>query len=116
MNRGAAVVDGNVAYFMSYDGQTYLYDSFKQIWSERPKCPHWHGSLAVIRSLLTAIGGSKQATTDNALLSMNSKAQMWEEHFPPMPSKRSHTAVVSTKQHLIVAGGKGDVARLDTVK
>ena len=34
-----------------------------------------------------------------------------------MPSKRSHTAVVSTKQHLTVAGGKGNQSsELDTVE
>ena len=125
ITRGAAVVDGSVAYFMDYDGRTCSYDSTKQQWSELPKCPNWNGSLAVIRGLLTVTGGVKQGTVDNKLLSiksactpvsMNSKAQMWVEQFPPMPSKRSDTAIVSTKQHLIVAGGKGDLTRLDTVE
>ena len=33
-----------------------------------------------------------------------------------MPIKRSHTAAVTTKQHLIVAGGKCGSNRLDTVE
>ena len=117
MLRGAAVVDGNVAYFMNWDGRICSYDSSKPRWSKLPQCPHWHGSLAVISGLLTAIGGGKLETIDNKLLSMNSKAQRWVEHFPPMLSERSHTAVVSTKQHLIVAGGMSDQStRVDAVE
>ena len=116
MARGAAVVNGNVAYFMGWNGHTCSYDSSKQKWSELPRCPHRYGSLAVIRGLLTAIGGLKLATVDNKLLSMT-KVQTWVKQFPPMPSKRSDTAVVSTKQHLIVAGGKDNqLIRLDTVE
>jgi hypothetical protein len=108
MTRGAAVVDKNVAYFMSWNGHTCSYDSSKQRWSELPWCPHSYGSLGIVRSLLTVIGGRKLGTPDNKLLSMNSKPQMWVELFLPMPSKRFQTAVVSTKQHLIVAGGESD--------
>ena len=90
----------------------------KQRWSKLPNnYSYWYASLAVIRGFLTAIGREKRGAVDNKLLSMNSKAQMWEEHFPPMPSKRSYTAVVSTQQQLIVAGGKSDGStRLDTVE
>ena len=122
MSRGAAVVDGKVAYFMNCNGQTCSYDSSTQRWSELPQCPHRSSSLAVIKGLLTAIGGRPVTlgVSDNKLLSiMNSKAQvcLWVEHFPPMPSKRYKTAVISTKQHLIVAGGKsGGSNRLDTVE
>ena len=38
------------------------------------------------------------------------------EHFPPMPTKRSDTTAVTTKQHLIVAGGESGSNRLDTVE
>ena len=37
---------------------------------------------------------------------MNDKDKKWVEHFPPMPTKRYNTAAVTTKQHLIVAGGR----------
>ena len=40
MARGAAVVDGNVAYFLNYAGQTYSYDSSAQKWSKLPQCPY----------------------------------------------------------------------------
>ena len=117
MDRGAAVVDGNVAYCMNWDGHICSYDSSKRRWIDHPKYSHLYGSLAVIRGLLTAIGGRKVGAPDNKLLAMNSKVQMWVENIPPMPSKRTHTAAVSTKQHLIVAGGKsGRSTRLDTVE
>jgi hypothetical protein len=101
MCRGAAVVDGNVAYFMSFDGRTYSYDSSTLTWSELPRYSYWHSSLAVIKGLLTAIGGSSEVT--NLLLSMIDNE--WVERFLRMPTKRSSTAVVSTREHLIVAGG-----------
>jgi hypothetical protein len=116
IRRGAAVVDGNMAYFMNWNGYTCSYDSSTQKWSELPECPNWCGSLAVNRGLLTAIGGGKLGTPSNKLLSMNSKGQMRVEHFPPMPTKRSLAAVVSTKQYLIVAGGKDESSELDSVE
>ena len=53
----------------------------------------------------------------NDLLSIvNDQDQKWVIQFPPMPTKRSHTAVVSTKEHLIVAGGGSGWIRLDKVE
>ena len=112
MARGAAVVDGNVAYFMSRDGQICSYESSTQKWSELTRCPHSDSSLAVIRGLLTAIGGRKSGAV-NELLSI--QYIEWVEHFPPMPTKRSNTAAVTTKQHLIVAGGESG-HKLSTVE
>ena len=116
MARGAAVVDGNVAYFLNYAGQTYSYDSSTQKWSVLPQCPYWNSSLAVISGLITAIGGIKGGVTDNKLLSIvNDRDKRWEEHFPPMPTRRCYAAAVTTRQHLIVAGGKSR-SNLDAVE
>ena len=57
--RGAAVVDGNVVYFINLDGQAYSY-TFNKRWIELPKCPHVCSSYAVVRGFLTAIGGSSR--------------------------------------------------------
>ena len=111
MCRGAAVVDGNVAYFMRWTGETY---SYSKRWSELPKYPNWCSSLAVIRGLLTAIGGIGGGKPQNRLLSLVDKK--WVEHFPPMPIKQSHTAAVTTQNHLIVAGGYDGSSLLNTVK
>ena len=104
MSRGAAVVDGNVAYFMN-DSQICSYNLSTQRWSKLPKYPYLYGSVAIIRGLFTAIGGGKGDATDKLLSIVNNEDQKWVEHFPPMPTKRYDTAAVTTKQHLIVAGG-----------
>ena len=124
MSRGAVVVDGNVAYFMNWNGQTYTY---KKKWSELPQCPCECCSLAVISGLLTAIGGRTPnsglfaAVKDilgggrqNKLLSIMDKK--WVEHFPPMPTKRSLTAAIATQYHLIVAGGEDGSKHLNTME
>ena len=117
--RGAAVVDGNVAYFMHRNHPNWVcsYDSSTRKWSELPNFPNENSSLAIVKGLLTAIGGDKNNAPDNKLLTLpNDGSEKWVEQFPPMPTKRSHTAVVSTKDHLIVAGGKSESNQLDTVE
>ena len=116
--RGACVVDGDVAYFIGTDGQTCSFNSSTRRWSQLPECPCQYSSLAVIRGLLTAIGGRSQGEGDqNKLLSIvDDGNKKWVEHFPPMPTKRCRTAAVTTKQHLIVAGGKRGLSSLNTVE
>ena len=123
MAKGAAVVDGNVTYFVSWTGQICSYNLSTRRWSELPKCPYQYSGLAVVRGLLTSIGGRKGAigTVDHKLLSIvNDKDQKWVEKFPPMPTKRCDTATVTTKHHLIVAGGESGKrtmsCRLNTVE
>ena len=115
MARGAAVVDGNVAYFINWNGRTCSYNLSTRRWNELPMCPE-HSSLAVIRGLLTAIGGQIRGATDKLLSIVKDRDQMWVEHFPPMPTKRSDTAAVTTEQHLIVAGGYNGKDELNTVE
>jgi hypothetical protein len=118
--RGAAVVKGNVAYFMHRNHPNWVcsYDSSTRKWSELPNFPNENSSLAIIKGSLTAIGGDKNSAPDNKLLTLpnDGSEKKWVEQFPPMPTKRSHTAVVSTKEHLIVAGGKNESSQLDTVE
>ena len=106
MKRGAAVVDGNVAYFMIYSGEVCSYNSTTRSWSVLQKYPYKHGSLAVIEGQLTAIGGCKnwriESTFTNKLLGLR---KSWKEVCSPMPTKRRGTTAVTTKEHLIVAGG-----------
>ena len=118
MLRGTCVVDRGVAYFMNDDGQTCLFNSSTRRWSQLPTCPCIFSSLAVIRGLLTAIGGLSQSSIDqNKLLSIvDDRNKKWVEHFPPMPTKRLYTAAVTTQQHLIVAGGEGGSSNLNTVE
>ena len=57
MYRGAAVVDGDMAYFFHKFGDICSYDSCSKKWRKLPKCPHNYCSLAVVNGQLTAIGG-----------------------------------------------------------
>ena len=103
MQRGAAVVDGHTAYFIGSTSTTEIccYDSGFKMWSKFPQCPHFSCSLAVIRGLLTAIGGVGYSGPQNTLFSvMNYVSNRWVELSLPMPTKRSSTAAVTTKRHL----------------
>ena len=120
MSRGAAVVDGNMAYFMNWNGEVCSYNVSSKKWSKLPKCPYEYSSLAVINGQVTTIGGcknhSKKDTYTNKLLTLPG----YKEIFPVMPTKRRATTAVTSKEHLIVAGGRiewsvADI-RLNTVE
>ena len=106
MSRGAAVVNGDVAYFMNWSGDLCFYNSASKQWGKLPKYPYQYGSLAVINGQPTAIGGCTdfrdKKTYTNKLLSLR---KMWAEVFPAMPTKRCDTSAVTSEEHLIVAGG-----------
>ena len=106
MERGAAVVDGIVAYFMNYSSEVCSYSSATRDWSKLRKCPYQYSSLAVINGQLTAIGGCKNLysndTYTNELLCLH---ESWIDVFPPMATKRRGTTAMVSKEHLIVAGG-----------
>ena len=107
------MLDEHIAYFVHCGGHICCYNSATKRWSELPQCLYVSCSLAVIRGLLTAIGGM----TENKLVSIvNDQDKKWVEHFPPMPTKRHSTAAVTTKQHLIVAGGMVGFCCLNTVE
>jgi hypothetical protein len=105
MNRGAAVVDGDMAYFMHWNGEVCSYNISSKKWNKLPRSPYPYSSLAVINGQLTAIGGCndlyKEDTYTNKLLSL----PRYKEVFPAMLTKRRGTTVVTSKEHLIVAGG-----------
>ena len=111
MKRGAAVVDGSVAYFMNHCGEVCSYNSTTKKWSLLPKYPHDSSSLAVINGQLTGIGGcedaSKGHTYTNKLLSLSEGLfrRSWSDVFPPMPTKRHGSTAITSNEHLIVAGG-----------
>ena len=106
MARGATTIDGNVVYFMGWNGETCSYSSSTRKWSKLQKYPYQGGSLAVINGEFTAIGGCedllKKDTYTNKLLSLRGN---WAQVFPPMPTKRRATTTVSSMECLIVAGG-----------
>ena len=113
------VVDGNVAYFRpgrpSFAESVIAYDSANNEWSRLPKCPNRYFSLAIVNSLVTAIGGeTKFHKATDSLLSLTENK--WTEQFAPMPTKRWSTAAVCTGKTLIVAGGSNQDKHLCTVE
>ena len=114
MYRGSATVCGNRAYFRpGGTSQVHSYSLDTEMWSTFPDCPRERFTLAVIKSLVTAIGGLQSRNYPNplnTLLSLVEKSGRWKwvEHFPSMPTRRMFTAVVSTGKALVVAGGYGE--------
>ena len=106
----AIAVDGSVAYFLPgdlYSKTVFVYNSANNKWSELPKCPNVNVSLAMVNSLLTAIGGrTLNYEVTNSLLSFTDNK--WTKRFPPMPTKRWVTAVLCSGRSLVVAGGEGE--------
>ena len=117
MSRGAAVVDGNVAYFMNWNGEACSYDSSSKRWRELPKCPCQCGSLVIIKDQLITIGGIDiyLECTNKLLISLRTRWIESKEVLPPMPTKRYSTTATTTKEHLIVAGGATRLTRADVV-
>ena len=111
MKRGAAVVDGNTAYFRPHGtGRVYSYQNISGIeqWSRLPDNPNQAFSLAVIDGVLTSVGGYDSRYKDtNTLVSLtgNGVRKKWSEVFPPIPTSRHSTACITTEKALVVAGG-----------
>ena len=132
MERGAAVVDGNTAYFRPYGSSTvYSYQNIpgNEEWSRLPDNPNQNFSLSVINGLLTSVGGQYSVSSwfddstiiksCNTLRSVTGKGarKQWSEVFPPMPTSRSHTACITTEKALVVAGGysENDLATVEVM-
>ena len=111
MTRGAAVVDGNTAYFRPYNSsRVYSYQNIlgNEQWSRLPDNPNGVFSLAVIDGLLTSVGGSDSRGPTNTLLSLTGEGERkhWSKVFPPMPTPRYSAACITTEKALVVAGGR----------
>ena len=119
MIRGAAVVQGNTAYFRPNSTKVYSYQNIhsQEQWSQLPDNPNQNCGLAVIDGLLTSVGGYNNGYT-NTLLSLTGEGErkQWSWIFPPMPTPRMMVACVTTEQALVVAGGCADGSCLATVE
>ena len=108
-------VDESVVYFRPGDSKSvFAYNSTNNKWSELPQCPNFYFSLAVVNSLLTAIGGKTFGGVTNSLLSLTDNK--WTKQFPPMPTKCYMTAAVCSGKSLVVAGGSTGHNNLSTVE
>jgi len=111
-----AAVNGSVAYLRPWgSNRVFAYNSTNNKWSELPECPNNVFSLAIVNSLLTAIGGeTPNIKLTNSLLSLTNNK--WTKRFPPMPTKRYSTAAVCSGTSLVVAGGSDGITNLTTVE
>ena len=117
MRGHVTAVDESVAYFRPAESNSvFAYNFTNKKWSQLPKCPNRSFSLAVVNSLLTAIGGkTPNHEVTNSLLSFTDKK--WTEQFPPMPTKRWLTTVMCSGRSLVVAGGeRGGYNKMNTVE
>ena len=106
MQRGGAVVHHNIVYCISYDSyMVYAYQPDEDEWQEHSHCPHNWTGLAIIKDLLTVIGGKEEEGRKmNKLLSW--RDGRWEEVFPPMNTARWDHAVLSEDDYVIAVGGE----------
>ena len=116
MWRGSAVSHDKMAYFNPWDS-TAVYQFEEDQWTALPKCPHYNSALTVINEQLTTVGGHGVDPTNSlASLTGEGKDRKWVEHFPRMPTSRSHLAAVCRGTSLIAAGGYGGGRVLRTVE
>lgn len=76
--------------------------------SKLPPCKYRDFGLAVIKHILTTVGGSEVGWQNNVKptnILFSSVANSWKKIYPPMPTKRWKTAIANTPSHLVVAGG-----------
>ena len=111
MWRGAAVVHGNTAYFTPYDSnKVYSYQNIiaNEQWSQLPDNPTVNFGLAIIDDHLTIVGGFKISGFSNRLCSLRGEGESkgWCNVFSPMPTPRDWVVCVTTKEALVVAGGR----------
>ena len=104
---GAAVVHGITAYF-AQNHNVYSYKLSDNKWIKLQACPFkWFGLEIVKENLITIGGLTSDDSPTNSLLSLtgSDSKQKWEELLPPMPTKRTNPATVSSQSYMIVAGG-----------
>ena len=114
LSRGAAVIDGNFAYFTPYDSNCiYRYNIINGEWLDLPDCVCSNAALAIIDGTVVTIGGEYQGDVTNKLYILQHNNNFWIEdsQYPSMNTPHSHCAVVSIqdyeyRDHVIVIGGK----------
>ena len=108
MKRGAAVVNGDTAYFMLRDGTICSYNSATNQWKDVLRYNYTCASLAVVNEELIAIGGCESSMFKKTYLNtlvVVVRTHRSDRRYPPMPTKRSDAVAVTSPAYLIVAGG-----------
>ena len=114
LSAGTAVAIGDDVFVNPASSKDVYRYNTTQKWSSLPPCLFKRSSLAVVRGILTSVGGFGVEYT-NRLLSF-SENEGWKESLPPMGTPRAQAIVVTTDHHLVVAGGFEGVKSLDIVE
>ena len=102
-----SAVQGEFIYCYSWNEEKIMkYNTETGKWTILPQCQKKKFSIAVVKGLLTAIGGKQSNSPTKSLLSLT-EPQKWTEQFPAMTYYHNVPAVVCTSTSLIVAGGHG---------
>ena len=104
-NGESSAVQGKMVYFCDVQSNTKVlkYNSETGEWAIL-ECPKKFFSIAVVKGLVTAVGGEQLGKASKVLLSLTGQ-QKWSELFPPMTYHCNAPGVASTSKLLIVAGG-----------
>ena len=100
------MTDDQFAYFVPGGfNSVYSYQWSKEKWEELPPSLYRNSGLVIIDGDLTAVGGNNISRHTNKLFTL--RQGRWIEHYPPMNTVRSYTAVVSTSDgnYIVVIGG-----------
>ena len=106
MERGSATTDDQFVYFTPLGSKlVYSYQLSTEKWEELRPSPYHNSGLVIIDGELTAVGGYDASRYTNKLFTL--RQGQWAEHYPPMNTARSMTAVVSTSngKYIVVIGG-----------
>lgn len=109
--RDAITRDGAIVY-MRQNNELYSYNTLNREWCRLPDCRLIDCALVIIKSLLTTVGG--YVTNKLFCLAGKDGETIWNEQFPPMPTKRWRTTALCTETALVVAGGMGEGLELLT--
>ena len=101
----SSAVQGKFIYCYSWgENKIMMFNTETVKWTILPQCQKQSFSIAVVKGLLTAIGGQQSNSSTKSLLSLT-EPQKWSEQFPAMTYYHNAPAVVCTSTSLIVAGG-----------
>ena len=115
MYRGSAVVRGDTVYMNSVKvRKVYSYHIVSRVWSSEPSPSFVSFTLAIVNDLLTTVGGFAAGTLTSSLFSLTGGRLV--ELLPPQQTATINSAVVSTEQALIVAGGFDGHRNVDVVE
>ena len=103
----SSAIQGKFFYCYSWDeNKIMMFNTDTGKWTILPQCQKKDFSIAVVKGLLTAIGGQQSNSPTKSLLSLT-EPQKWTEQFPAMTYYHNVPAIVCTSTSLIVAGGHG---------